>query len=194
MEQVLTNSKAYLRGIVVISVAIPVVVALLLFMPYNFSAAGADWVKVLPGLNAVINSMTAILLIMAVVAVKNGKQVLHRNLMMTALVLGTIFLVSYVIYHASSTSVIFGDVDHNGTLDAAESDAVGAWRGIYLFTLLSHIGLSIAVVPFVLLAFYRALTGQFAGHKKIVKFTFPIWLYVSITGVLVYLMISPYYI
>ena len=145
-------------------------------------------------MNAVINSLTAVLLIAALIAIKKKNIRLHRTLMLSALVLGTLFLVSYVIYHASTTSTVFGDVDHDGVLSSAEKAELGSMRGIYLFTLLSHIGLSIVVVPFVLLAFYYALSNQISRHQKIVKYTFPVWLYVSITGVLVYLMISPYYL
>lgn len=194
MEQVLESNKTYLRVIQIVSVVIPVVVAVLLFAPFNLSLGDQGWVRALPGVNAVINSLTAVLLIAALMAIKKKNIRLHRTLMLSALVLGTMFLVSYVIYHASTTSTIFGDVDHDGVLSSAEKAQLGSMRGIYLFTLLSHIGLSIVVVPFVLLAFYYALSNQISRHQKIVKYTFPVWLYVSITGVLVYLMISPYYL
>lgn len=114
--------------------------------------------------------------------------------MLTGLLLGSLFLILYVLYHSNSVSVIYGDVNHDGVLDAQERLNVGAFRSVYIFTLLSHIALSIIVVPFVLMSFYFALTEQFDKHKKIVKYTFPIWLYVSVTGVIVYLMISPYYL
>ncbi|WP_421869003.1 DUF420 domain-containing protein [Marinoscillum sp.] len=194
MEQVLESNKTYLRVIQIVSVVIPVVVAVLLFAPINLSLGDQGWVRALPGVNAVINSLTAVLLIAALIAIKKKNIRLHRTLMLSALVLGTLFLVSYVIYHASTTSTVFGDVDHDGVLSSAEKAELGSMRGIYLFTLLSHIGLSIVVVPFVLLAFYYALSNQISRHQKIVKYTFPVWLYVSITGVLVYLMISPYYL
>ncbi|WP_258097648.1 DUF420 domain-containing protein [Marinoscillum pacificum] len=194
MEQVLESNKTYLRVIQVVSVLIPVVVAILLFAPFNLALGDQAWVKALPGVNAIINTLTTVLLVFALIAIKSNNIKLHRALMMGALALGTLFLVSYVIYHASTTSTVFGDMDHNGVLSDAERTELGSMRAIYLVTLLSHIGLSIVVVPFVLLAFYYALSNQIAKHKKIVKYTYPVWLYVSVTGVLVYLMISPYYV
>ena len=194
MEQVLESNKTYLQVIKIVSIAIPVVVAILLFAPFNLALGDQAWVRSLPTVNAVINSVTSLLLLAALVAIKRKNITLHRNLMLIALVLGTFFLVSYVIYHASTTSTVFGDINHDGVLSDTEKEELGGMRGVYLFILLSHIGLSIVVVPFVLLAFYFALSNQIKKHQKIVKYTFPVWLYVSVTGVLVYLMISPYYL
>lgn len=191
MQKVIKANKGYLRFIYVISIAVPSVVALLLFSPFKFEMAG--WVKSLPTLNAILNSTTSVLLIAALFAIRAKKIALHRNLMLTSLILGALFLVSYILYHSTSESTVFGDLDHNGVLDDAEAASVGTSRMIYLGVLLSHIGFSIVVVPFVLIAFYYALSNQITKHRKIVKFTYPIWLYVSLTGVLVYLMISPYY-
>jgi len=193
MEQVLKDNKSYLRLITVVSVLIPVVVAILIYMPFRFGDGNIEWTKSLPGLNAILNTTTSVVLLVALWAIKSGKIDLHRNLMFSALILGVLFLVSYVIYHSSAESVMFGDVDHDGVLSIEEKTDVGMLRSVYLFVLLSHIALSIAVVPFVLLAFYRALSGKIEQHKKLVKWTFPIWLYVSLTGVLVYLLINPYY-
>ncbi|WP_421895636.1 DUF420 domain-containing protein [Marinoscillum sp.] len=194
MEQILQSSKSYSKWIMVISVVIPVVVAVLLFAPVNLSFEKGGWIQILPTLNAVINSATAVLLLAALAAIKARRTTLHRNLMMTALGLGTLFLLSYVLYHASTVSTVYGDINHDGVLSDAERAEIGGYRTVYLLTLLSHIALSIVVVPFVLFAFYYALTGQFVKHTKIVKYTFPVWLYVSVTGVIVYLMISPYYL
>lgn len=193
MSQLINAGKINLRVIVLVSVLVPVAVGFLLFTPVKFSVEEGSWIKSLPLFNAVINSTTSLVLIAALLAVRKGKYMLHKNLMTSAFVLGTFFLISYITYHASSPSTVFGDMDHNGILSTEERTTIGSLRGIYLFTLLSHIAFSIVVVPFVLLAFYYSLSGQLDRHKKIVKFTFPIWLYVSITGVLVYLMISPYY-
>ncbi|WP_258105095.1 DUF420 domain-containing protein [Marinoscillum sp. MHG1-6] len=187
------ENKVYLRIIIAISIAIPLVVAILLYSPLDLGLSG-DWIKALPKLNALLNSTTSVLLILALIAIRKRKVSLHKKLMLSCLVLGTLFLVSYVVYHSNSTSVIFGDSNKDGILSADELLKVGALRTIYVFTLLSHIGLSFVVVPFVLLAFYFALTDQITRHKKIVKFTFPVWLYVSVTGVIVYLLISPYYL
>ncbi|MEQ8471021.1 MAG: DUF420 domain-containing protein [Marinoscillum sp.] len=191
--QIIESNKTYLRVIQIVSVLIPLVVAFLLFAPFNLNLEGQSWIKSLPSFNAVINSLTSVLLVAALIAIKSKKIALHRNLMLTALMLGVLFLLSYVLYHASSSSTIYGDLNHDGLLDITEKESLGSMRTIYLSTLLSHIGFSIVVVPFVLLAFYYALSNQISKHQKIVKYTFPIWLYVSVTGVIVYLMISPYY-
>lgn len=192
MTTLAAENKGYTRLIIVLSVAIPLAVAVLLFAPQKFLEFGS-WVKNLPALNAILNSLTTVLLIAAVVAIKKGNIMVHKSLMTTAFILGSLFLVSYVLYHSSVPSVKFGDIDGNGILSDQELAEVGGTRMFYLGVLLSHIGLSIVVVPFVLFAFYYSLTGKIEKHRKIVKFTFPIWLYVSVTGVLTYLLISPYY-
>lgn len=164
--------------IIILSILIPVAVGILLFKPAK-EVEEAAWVSWFPAVNAVINSATSLLLITGFYFIKNKMIKLHRISMMSAFVLGSLFLVSYVIYHSMADSTSFG--------------GEGWIRPVYYFLLLSHILLAIVVVPFVLFAFYFALTNRIEKHKKIVKWTFPIWLYVSVTGVLVYLMISPYY-
>lgn len=191
MQKVIQANKGYLRLIYVVSIVVPALVAVLLFSTMKFEMAG--WVKSLPTLNAILNSTTSVLLISALFAIRAKKIELHRNLMLSSLILGAMFLISYVLYHSTSESTVFGDVDHNGVLDEVEAASVGTSRMVYLIVLLSHIGFSIVVVPFVLIAFYYALSDQVSKHRKIVKFTYPIWLYVSLTGVLVYLLIRPYY-
>ena len=148
----------------------------------------------LPAVHAGINSVTVVVLIAALVAIKNGKVAFHRACMMSALFLGVLFLVSYIMYHSSVESVKFGDINHDGLVDLNELETAGSTRMAYLILLASHIILSILVVPFVLLAFYYALTDQLTKHRKMVRFTYPVWMYVSITGVLVYFMIKPYYL
>lgn len=191
MQDKVYTDKTYLNFIKVVSVLIPVAVAVLIYLPGKLALG--DWVKGLPAFNAVVNSLTAVLLISALIAVKNGHVKIHKQVMTTALILGVVFLLSYVLYHASVPSVKFGDLNHDGLLSNLELQQIQGSRTIYLSVLLSHIGLSIVVVPFVLFSFYFSLTGQIDRHKKVVKFSFPIWLYVSITGVVVYLMINPYY-
>jgi putative membrane protein len=192
MSAAVSNDKAYIKLITVVSVIIPIAVAILLFMPVRvFDESG--WVKMLPHINAIINSMTAVLLISAVVMVRQGNIEMHKKLMSSAFVLGSLFLISYIIYHATIDSTVFGDINGDGIVSDDELAEVGMLRRVYLFVLLSHILLSIVVVPFVLFAFYYSLTDKIEKHKKVVKFTFPIWLYVSITGVIAYLFISPYY-
>lgn len=187
------TNKLYYRIILVVSIAIPLVVALLLFTSFDLGL-DAVWIKYLPTVNAFLNSATAICLVLALISIKKSNIRWHSGFMMTGLILGSLFLISYVLYHSNSQSVVYGDANHDGILDPNETLAVGAVRSMYVFILLSHIALSIIVVPFVLLSFYFAVTDQIVRHRKIVKFTFPIWLYVSVTGVIVYLMISPYYL
>lgn len=186
------DNKVYLRIIYLISILIPLVVAFLILFPTKLSMTG-DWVKLLPGAHATINSLTVVTLIAALVSVKKGNIKAHRSFMFASLFLGVLFLISYILYHSSVESVKFGDINHDGELSEKELVEVGTSRIVYLVILASHILLSILVVPFVLFAFYYALTDQIERHKKMVKFTFPVWLYVSITGVIVYFMIEPYY-
>jgi len=192
MEKELTDNKVYLRVIYLISILIPLFVAFLIFFPTKLPFA-AGWVKLLPGFHAIINSLTVITLVGALLSIKRKNILLHKRLMFASLMLGGLFLISYVLYHSSVDSVKFGDLNHDGILSDGELEAIGNSRSMYLALLASHILLSILVVPFVLFAFYYALTDQIDRHKKMVKFTFPVWLYVSITGVIVYFMISPYY-
>lgn len=133
----------------------------------------------LPALNASINALVSLFLILGVIFIKQKKKTAHRFMMTSSIVLSAIFLVSYVLYHTTHESTSFG--------------GEGAIRSIYLFILLTHIVLAIVIVPLVLISFTRALSSQFDKHRKIARITFPLWLYVSITGVVVYLMISPYY-
>lgn len=186
------NNKQILRAITVVSVVVPVLVAVLLFLPFKFDLP-AGLVRSLPHLNAVINSLTSILLIAALVFVKQGKIGLHKKTMFAALGLGALFLVSYVLYHSSAPSTKYGDVNGDMLIDAAEKAAIASSSAFYYIVLLSHIVLAAVVLPFVLLAVFAALTNKVSRHKKIVRWAYPIWLYVSVTGVLVYWMISPYY-
>lgn len=176
----------------VLSILIPVVVALLMFLPSR-GVEETSWVYILPHLNSILNSTTVVILISGFFFIKNGHVQYHKTCMSIAFTLGTLFLVSYLIYHASAPSTVYGDINGDGQLDTSEEIALGSMRTVYLIILLSHILLAIVVVPFVLLTFYYALTNRIAKHRKIVRFTLPIWLYVSISGVVVYWMISPYY-
>lgn len=191
MEKELSDNKSYLRAIYIISVAIPLVVAFLIFFPAKFGAG--SWVKLLPAVHAIINSLTVITLLAALLAIKKGNIAVHRSFMFASLLLGVFFLISYILYHSNVPSVKFGDINHDSVVDDAELVTAGTSRVIYLVILASHILLSILVVPFVLFAFYYALTNQITKHKKIVRFTYPVWMYVSITGVIVYFLIRPYY-
>ncbi len=171
--------KKYNKWIVVLSVATPLVVALLFGVNLRKLGYDVEPLSFLPPIYASINGLTAIVLVVAVIAVKNGKRKLHENLMKFAIALSVLFLGMYVAYHMTSDSTKFG--------------GEGAIRYIYYFILITHICLSVIIIPLVLITFVRALSQRFDQHKKIAKITFPIWLYVAVTGVIVYLMISPYY-
>ncbi|MCU0339766.1 MAG: DUF420 domain-containing protein [Spirosomaceae bacterium] len=174
----LPNDKKYDKIINIVALAIPVVVAILL-NPRIPKVELGEWTKILPHLNGIINSATAVFLLLGYYFIKQKNIQMHRRMMGLAFVLGSVFLVSYVLYHLSNESTAYG--------------GQGVIRPIYYFLLISHIVLSIGVVWFVLRAIYFALSGQIERHKKVVKWAFPIWLYVSVTGVVVYLMIAPYY-
>jgi len=184
--------KRHLVVIGLISVVVPVLVALLLFLPGKESRSGS-WIYILPHLNAGINSLTALALVGGYYWIKRKRVEYHKLHMVSAFVLGTLFLLFYILYHAGAPSTIFGDLNGDGTLSQLERDEVGAWRNVYLILLLSHISMALVVVPFVLLALYFALAKNFERHKKIVKFAWPTWLFVSISGVAVYFMIRPFY-
>lgn len=172
-----TKERKANRVINILALAIPLAVAVLLGTRQKIDLG--SWTTYLTHINAVINSLTAILLLMGLYFIKQKNVEAHKRTMLTAFMLGSFFLVSYVLYHLTNKSTSFG--------------GEGWVRPIYYFLLVSHIVLSVVVVWFVLRAVYYALSGQISKHKQTVKYAFPIWLYVSITGVIVYLMIKPYY-
>jgi putative membrane protein len=165
----------YRKWIIILSVLVPLVVAGLFGAP---KVKGYD-LSFLPPIYASVNGLTAVLLVVGVIAIRNKKQRLHERIMKTCIFLSASFLVMYLAYHMTSESTKFG--------------GEGVIRGVYFFILISHILLSIGVIPLVLFTFARALRGNFERHRALARFTFPIWLYVAVTGVIVYLMISPYY-
>jgi putative membrane protein len=171
--------KKYNIWITILSIAIPIVVAVLFKIKLKDVGIIVKPLTFLPPIYATFNGITAVVLVLAVIAIKSGKRKLHENLMKFAILLSLGFLVMYVAYHMTADSTKFG--------------GEGITKIIYLFILISHIALSIIIIPLVLVTYVRALSERFDRHKKIAKITFPIWLYVAVTGVIVYLMISPYY-
>mgnify|MGYP000665029735 CR=1 FL=1 len=143
--------------------------------------------------NAIINAIVAVLLVAALVAVKQKTYTAHKNIMLTALFLSVLFLVSYIAHHLLAGETKFGDTDHDGIVSIAEQAVVGNLRAFYFILLFTHIILAATSLPFILFTAYRGLTGEFEEHKKIARRIWPIWFYVAVTGPLVYLMISPYY-
>lgn len=143
--------------------------------------------------NACINSGVSLLLILGLIAIKQRRYVLHKKLMLAAMILSIVFLLSYVSHHLLAGDTRFGDINRDNIVDPSELAAVGSKRLIYFIILITHIFLAAVILPFILFTTYRALIAEWPGHRKLAKITWPIWLYVSITGVIVYLMISPYY-
>ena len=144
-------------------------------------------------LNAIINSLVSLLLLAGLAVVKQGKYELHKRIMICALVLSVIFLVSYICHHLLAGETKFGDINHDGLVSEAEKALAGSKRTFYYIILATHIPLAGIILPFILYTAYRALIGEWPKHVKLARITWPVWLYVSVTGVLVYLLISPYY-
>ena len=172
----MTQKNKFTPYIWLISIVIPVVVTIL----FTVRIPNVASLSFLPPIYATVNGITAVILLLALKAIKSKNIKLHKNLMKTAIALSLIFLLMYVAYHMTSDSTPYG--------------GEGFIRYVYFFILISHIILSIGIIPMVLFTYVRAFTKQFEDHKKIARYTFPIWLYVAVTGVIVYFMISPYYI
>lgn len=174
------KEKKYNKWIVALSIIIPVAVAALFGV--NLRSLGFDVkpLTFLPPIYATVNGVTAVVLVIAVIAIKNKNRKLHEGLMKFAILLSLAFLLMYIAYHMTSDSTKFG--------------GEGFVKYIYYFILITHILLSIVIIPFVLITYVRAITNNIERHKKIAKITFPLWLYVAVTGVVVYLMIAPYYV
>jgi len=169
-----TETKKYNKWIVFLSIAIPLVVAIMFRVKLDVTIP-----VFLPPIYATMNALTSIILIIAFWAIKNKKVKLHERLMKTAILFSAFFLVMYVVYHMTS--------------DSTKYQGEGVLKTVYFIILISHILLSIAVIPFVLITYVRAITNNIELHKKIARITFPLWLYVAISGVIVYVMIAPYY-
>ena len=193
MEDTLHAEKKYNKWIVALSIIIPVAVAALFGVNLPKLGVKVAPMYFLPPIYAAINGLTAIILVVAVQAIKNGNQKLHERLVKIAIGLSVAFLVMYVAYHMTTPTAIFGDADFNGILDDAEKAGTGSMRYLYYFILFTHIPLSVVIIPFVLITYVRGITGNYERHRKIARITYPLWLYVAVTGVVVYAMISPYY-
>ncbi|CAA9529074.1 MAG: Terminal oxidase biogenesis protein CtaM, putative heme A, heme O chaperone [uncultured Segetibacter sp.] len=150
-------------------------------------------VHIFAKINAFINAVVAVLLVAALIAIRNQKYRLHKNIMLAAMLLSVLFLVSYIAHHLLAGEAKFGDIDHDGLLSAGEKLQVGNARALYLLLLATHIVLAAVILPFILFTAYRALTSQWPLHKKLARYTWPLWLYVAVTGPIVYFLISPYY-
>ena len=178
--------------IAIVSVAIPVLVALLFVLPKPAMHPGFD-IRILPLFHAILNSSTAVLLLASLYFIRNKQVKAHKTANLMAVGLSVLFLLSYVTYHSLAPETRFGDLDHNGVVDAAEKALLGGVRYVYYFLLLTHIVLAGIIVPLVLFTLLRGFQNDIPRHRKIARITWPIWFYVAITGVIVYIMISPYY-
>ncbi len=172
---------------VIVFVAVAVLSRVKLNIPVPFD------VHVFATINAVINSCVAILLVIGLFAAKSGNYRLHKNVMVTAIILSVLFLVSYICHHLMAGETRYGDTNHDGALSMDEMMRAGSTRSFYYILLLTHIPLAGIILPFILFTAYRALIGEYEAHKKLVRFTWPIWFYVAVSGVVIYLMISPFY-
>jgi putative membrane protein len=143
--------------------------------------------------NAIINSIVAFLLLAGLITIKQKKYSLHKKIMLSAMALSILFLLCYIGHHLLAGETKYGDINHDGLVDDAERLQVGGLRTLYYIILVTHIPLAAIILPFILFAAYRALTGEYEQHKKLTRITWPVWFYVAVTGVIVYYMISPYY-
>ncbi len=180
MDENKAIEKKFKTPIIIVSIVIPVAVALLFSVRLKDFGINVEPLSFFPPIYAAINGLTAILLILAVRAIKKGNRALHEKLMTSAIGCSVVFLLMYVAYHMTAEATKFG--------------GEGVIRYVYFFLLITHIALSIIIIPLVLFTYVRALSSQFDRHKKLARITFPLWLYVAVTGVIVYLMIAPYYV
>lgn len=175
-----TIEKKFKSLIIIVSVVIPLAVVLLFSIRLKDFGINVEPLSFLPPIYAAINGITALLLVSGVVAIKKGNRALHQKLMTSAIACSLVFLLMYVAYHMTAESTKFG--------------GEGVVKYVYFFLLITHIALSVTIIPLVLFTYVRALSGEFDRHKKLARITFPLWLYVAVTGVIVYLMIAPYYV
>lgn len=180
-------------GILIWTVSIIVFIAVALLSKVKLEIKLGFNPHIFATVNAVINSIVFLLLIAGLLAVKAKKYLLHKKLMLTAIVLSLLFLVSYICHHLLSGDTKFGDLNHDGIVSPGEQSLAGTRRYLYYFILATHIPLAGIILPFILFTAYRALTANYGRHIKLARITWPVWLYVAVTGVAVYLMISPYY-
>lgn len=180
--------KKYRPWVITASIIIPLVVAAL----FGVKIEGYD-LTFLPPIYASLNGITAVILVSAILAIKRGNRKLHERLIKFAILCSLLFLVGYIAYHITTTHTLYGDLNHNKIVDDNEVEMYRSSRLVYFALLISHIILSIAIIPMVLITYVKGIAGNYESHRKWGKRTFPLWLYVAISGVVVYLMISPFY-
>lgn len=187
------NDKIIFRVIGGVSIIVFLVVVLLNRKIIPAPEVLPSFTYFLPKLNAIINGTCSVLLLVSLYYIKHRNIKMHKRINIVTFMLSSLFLVSYIFFHYLAPETKFGDINHDGTLTADEKAIAGDIRYVYYVILISHIILAAGVLPLILLSFYRGLSMQVEKHKKLVRWSFPIWLYVTVTGVIVYLMILPYY-
>ncbi|WP_448701171.1 DUF420 domain-containing protein [Mucilaginibacter sp. AW1-3] len=187
------TDKFIFRFVAAVSIFVFVVVLILNRKILPVPAVLPPFTYFLPKLNAILNGTCSVLLLVSLYFIRRGNITVHKRLNILTFCLSSLFLVSYIGFHYLAPETRYGDLDGNGQLSALEISAAGSIRYVYYVILITHIILAIVVLPLILLSFYRGLQMQVEKHRKLVRWTFPIWLYVTVTGVIVYLMISPYY-
>jgi putative membrane protein len=187
------TDKFIFRFVAAVSIFVFVVVLILNRHLIPAPSPAPSFTAYLPKLNAVLNGTCSLLLLVSLYFIKQKNIVVHKRVNILAFCLSSLFLVSYIVFHYLAPETRYGDTDHNGVLSPAEIAAAGSIRYVYYVILITHIILAVVVLPLILLSFYRGLQMQVEKHKKLVRWSFPIWLYVTVTGVIVYIMISPYY-
>lgn len=188
------TDKFIFRFVAAVTVFVIVVVIILNRHIIPGPAVAPSFTPYLPLLNAILNGTCSVLLLVSLYFIKNGNITVHKRLNILTFCLSSAFLVSYILFHyLMRNEIVYGDVNGDGLLSAAEKSAAGGLRTLYLCILIPHIILAAAVLPLILLSFYYGLKMEVKKHKKLVRWTFPIWLYVTVSGVVVYLMIYPYY-
>ena len=179
--------------LLIYTVSSVVFLAVALLSKYRIHADLGFNVHIFAVANAIINSLVLILLCAGLVAVKKKKYLVHKKIMLTAIALSFLFLLCYIAHHLFAGETKFGDINHDGILSDEEKLNAGSLRVLYYIILITHIPLAAIILPFILFTAYRALIGEYETHKKLVRITWPVWFYVAFTGIMVYLMISPYY-
>lgn len=187
------SDKAIFRIITGVSIFVFVVVVILNRKVIPVTIEVPSFVYFLPKLNAIINGTCSVLLLVSLYYISKRNIKVHKRLNILTFALSSVFLVSYILFHYFAPETKFGDTNHDGVLSTIETIEAGNLRYIYYVILISHIILAAGVLPLILLSFHKGLTMQVEKHRKLVRYSFPIWLYVTTTGVIVYLMISPYY-
>ena len=179
--------------LLIYTVSFVVFAAVVFLSKYKLNVDLGFDVHVFAKANAIINSMVAILLLAGLFTARQKKYELHKKIMLTAISLSVLFLLSYIAHHLLAGDTKYGDLNHDGIVSIDEKALAGNLRMIYYFILITHIPLAAIILPFILFTAYRALTGEYDKHKKLVRITWPVWFYVAVSGVLVYLLIEPFY-